>query len=92
VKLYKVNIHELDILNQTIRDEHTALQMAFTALEDKLVLAQKENTSLLDKLISYKAKVSLVHKFIMEKKLIKTSFLRIVFIDLRTSPWLGGAQ
>lgn len=36
VSLYEKSNKELKYLNDTLRDEHTALQLAFTALEDKL--------------------------------------------------------
>ncbi|XP_066141833.1 autophagy-related protein 16-1 isoform X6 [Euwallacea fornicatus] len=46
---------DLRYLNETIRDEHQALQLAFTALEDKLRKAQDENQQLVERLITHKA-------------------------------------
>ncbi|KAL0274567.1 UNVERIFIED_CONTAM: hypothetical protein PYX00_002668 [Menopon gallinae] len=56
VNLYQLNFRELEGLNQTIRDEHTALQLAFAALEEKLRQAQNENRALVNKLMNYKSK------------------------------------
>lgn len=56
VSLYETHVKELDILNQTIRDEHSALQLAFSSLEEKLRQVQTENQRLVDKLINYKSK------------------------------------
>lgn len=56
VNLYQLNFRELAGLNQTIRDEHTALQLAFAALEEKLRQAQNENRALVNKLMKYKSK------------------------------------
>lgn len=36
VKMYENNIKELQHLNQMLRDEHQALQLAFASLEEKL--------------------------------------------------------
>ncbi|CAH1110989.1 unnamed protein product [Psylliodes chrysocephalus] len=47
---------ELQYLNDTLRDEHQALQLLFTSLEDKLREAQKENRDLADRFVKYKAK------------------------------------
>lgn len=47
---------ELKYLNDTLRDEHQALQLAFTSLEDKLRKIQDENRQLIERLIKYKAK------------------------------------
>ncbi|GBP49941.1 Autophagy-related protein 16-1 [Eumeta japonica] len=49
-------MQELQGLNQVLRDEHQALQMAFAALEEKLRKAQDENRTLVERLIKYKAK------------------------------------
>ncbi|XP_066251235.1 autophagy-related protein 16-1 isoform X3 [Euwallacea similis] len=46
---------ELRYLNDTLRDEHQALQLAFTSLEEKLRKAQDENQQLLERLITHKA-------------------------------------
>lgn len=40
IRLYENSIKELQNLNQTIRDEHQALQLAFASLEEKLRKAQ----------------------------------------------------
>ncbi|XP_028130460.1 autophagy-related protein 16-1 [Diabrotica virgifera virgifera] len=48
--------NELQYLWDTLRDEHQALQMLFTSLEDKLRKAQDENRQLVERLIKYKAK------------------------------------
>ncbi|KAF5305956.1 hypothetical protein FQA39_LY09112 [Lamprigera yunnana] len=56
IHMYENNIKELQNLNQTIRDEHQALQLAFASLEDKLRKIQEENRQLLDRLIHYKTK------------------------------------
>lgn len=40
VKMYENNIRELQNLNQMLRDEHQALQLAFASLEEKLRKAQ----------------------------------------------------
>ncbi|XP_044736633.1 autophagy-related protein 16-1 isoform X2 [Chrysoperla carnea] len=50
------NIRELEQLNQVLRDEHQALQLAFASLEEKLRNSQDENRQLLERLIRYKAK------------------------------------
>lgn len=54
--MYQNNIKELENLNQMLRDEHQALQLAFAALEEKLRKAQDENRQLVERLIKYKAK------------------------------------
>lgn len=40
IRMYENSIKELENLNQIIRDEHQALQLAFASLEDKLRKAQ----------------------------------------------------
>ncbi|XP_058791192.1 autophagy-related protein 16-1 isoform X3 [Phymastichus coffea] len=47
---------ELENINQMLKDEHQALQLAFASLEEKLRKAQEENRQLVDRLIKYKAK------------------------------------
>ncbi|KAJ8946512.1 hypothetical protein NQ318_004647 [Aromia moschata] len=47
---------ELKYLNDTLRDEHQALQLAFSSLEEKLRKMQDENRQLVERLIKYKAK------------------------------------
>uniref|UniRef100_A0A1Y1MTA0 Autophagy-related protein 16 domain-containing protein n=1 Tax=Photinus pyralis TaxID=7054 RepID=A0A1Y1MTA0_PHOPY len=56
IRMYQSSIRELENLNQTIRDEHQALQLAFASLEEKLRKLQEENRQLLDRLIHYKTK------------------------------------
>ncbi|KAM3966992.1 autophagy-related 16 [Aphomia sociella] len=56
IQMYENNMNELRGLNQVLRDEHQALQIAFAAIEEKLRKAQDENRSLVDRLIKYKAK------------------------------------
>lgn len=38
--MYEHNVKELQNLNQVLKDEHQALQLAFASLEDKLRKAQ----------------------------------------------------
>lgn len=47
---------ELESINQMLKDEHQALQLAFASLEDKLRQAQEENRQLVERLIKYKAR------------------------------------
>lgn len=47
---------ELKTLNNDLRDEHQALQLAFSALEEKIRKIQDENRQLVERLIKYKAK------------------------------------
>lgn len=47
---------ELMYLWDTLKDEHQALQLLFSSLEDKLRKAQDENRQLVERLIKYKAK------------------------------------
>ncbi|XP_030756725.1 autophagy-related protein 16-1 isoform X2 [Sitophilus oryzae] len=47
---------ELRHLNDALRDEHQALQLAFNALEEKLRRVQDENGELVKRLMGYKAK------------------------------------
>lgn len=54
VKMYQSSISELKNLNACLRDEHTALQLAFASLEDKLRKIQDENRQLVEKLMKYK--------------------------------------
>ncbi|XP_013194000.1 autophagy-related protein 16-1 isoform X2 [Amyelois transitella] len=56
IQMYENNMNELQGLNQVLRDEHQALQIAFASIEEKLRKAQDENRSLVDRLIKYKAK------------------------------------
>uniref|UniRef100_A0A2A4J6Y3 Autophagy-related protein 16 domain-containing protein n=1 Tax=Heliothis virescens TaxID=7102 RepID=A0A2A4J6Y3_HELVI len=56
IQMYETNMAELQGLNQVLRDEHQALQIAFAAIEEKLRKAQDENRSLVERLIKYKAK------------------------------------
>ncbi|XP_044570094.1 autophagy-related protein 16 isoform X2 [Drosophila ananassae] len=56
VQLLHSSLEELKKLNNTMLDEHTALQLAFSSLEDKLRGVQDENRCLLDRLMRYKSK------------------------------------
>lgn len=40
IRMFQNSSRELENLNQVLRDEHQALQIAFAALEDKLRKAQ----------------------------------------------------
>ncbi|XP_055923095.1 autophagy-related protein 16 [Eupeodes corollae] len=54
--MLKSSLEELKKLDTTLRDEHTALQLAFSALEEKMRGIQDENRSLLERLMKYKSK------------------------------------
>ncbi|XP_025416113.1 autophagy-related protein 16-1 [Sipha flava] len=56
ISLYQKNNSELKQLNQVLKDEHQALQLAFTKLEEKLRKSQDENRELVDRLMTYKSK------------------------------------
>ncbi|KAL0133229.1 hypothetical protein PUN28_000771 [Cardiocondyla obscurior] len=47
---------DLEGINQMLKDEHQALQLAFASLEEKLRKAQEENRQLIERLIKYKAR------------------------------------
>ncbi|XP_071860018.1 autophagy-related 16 isoform X3 [Bombus fervidus] len=47
---------ELESINQMLKDEHQALQLAFASLEEKLRKAQEENRQLIERLIKYKTR------------------------------------
>ncbi|XP_053974020.1 autophagy-related protein 16-1 isoform X1 [Hylaeus volcanicus] len=47
---------ELEGINQMLKDEHQALQLAFTSLEEKLRKTQEENRLLIERLIKYKTR------------------------------------
>ncbi|XP_076682427.1 autophagy-related 16 isoform X4 [Andrena cerasifolii] len=47
---------ELENINQMLKDEYQALQLAFTSLEEKLRKAQEENRQLVERLIKYKTR------------------------------------
>ncbi|KAL7288499.1 hypothetical protein TKK_0017464 [Trichogramma kaykai] len=53
---YAAREKELENINQMLKDEHQALQLAFASLEEKLRKAQEENRQLVDRLIKYKSK------------------------------------
>lgn len=55
VQMYTTSNQELQNLNSCLRDEHTALQLAFAALEERLRKAQDENRTLVEKLMKYKS-------------------------------------
>ncbi|XP_043470021.1 autophagy-related protein 16-1-like isoform X2 [Leptopilina heterotoma] len=56
ISKYVMKEKELENINQTLKDEHQALQLAFASLEEKLRKAQEENRQLVERLIKYKAK------------------------------------
>ncbi|XP_050427904.1 autophagy-related protein 16-1 [Adelges cooleyi] len=56
IALYQKNNSELKQLNQVLKDEHQALQLAFTKLEEKLRKSQDEGRELVDRLMTYKSK------------------------------------
>ncbi|XP_034116112.1 autophagy-related protein 16 isoform X2 [Drosophila nasuta] len=56
VQLLNSSLEELKKLNTTLLDEHTALQLAFSSLEDKMRSVQDENRCLLERLMRYKSK------------------------------------
>ncbi|XP_043527692.1 autophagy-related protein 16-like, partial [Frieseomelitta varia] len=47
---------ELEGVNQMLKDEHQALQLAFASLEEKLRKVQEENRQLIERLIKYKTR------------------------------------
>ncbi|XP_070161578.1 autophagy-related protein 16-1 isoform X2 [Polyergus mexicanus] len=47
---------EIECINQMLKDEHQALQLAFASLEEKLRKTQEENRQLIERLIKYKAR------------------------------------
>lgn len=56
VSMLEKSNKELKYLNDTLRDEYQALQLAFNSLEEKLRKIQEENGQLLDRIIKYKAR------------------------------------
>ncbi|XP_046672620.1 autophagy-related protein 16-1 isoform X2 [Homalodisca vitripennis] len=56
IELYQRSNTELKALNQVLKDEHQALQLAFTHLEAKLRKVQDENREIIDRLKQYKSK------------------------------------
>ncbi|XP_044261809.1 autophagy-related protein 16-1 isoform X3 [Tribolium madens] len=56
ISLFDRNNKELNLLNEALRDEHQALHLAFTCLEDKMRKLQDENRQLLDRFMKYKTK------------------------------------
>ncbi|XP_017865674.1 PREDICTED: autophagy-related protein 16 isoform X2 [Drosophila arizonae] len=56
VQLLHSSLEELKKLNTTLLDEHTALQLAFSSLEEKMRNVQDENRYLLERLMRYRAK------------------------------------
>ncbi|XP_063906656.1 autophagy-related protein 16-1 isoform X2 [Zophobas morio] len=56
ITLFDRNNKELKLLNEALRDEHQALHLAFTCLEDKLRKLQDENRQLVERLMNYKTK------------------------------------
>lgn len=55
VQMLMTSNQELQNLNSCLRDEHTALQLAFTSLEERLRKAQNENQGMVEKLMKYKS-------------------------------------
>lgn len=53
---YLAREREYESINQMLKDEHQALQLAFASLEDKLRKSQEENRQLVERLIKYKAR------------------------------------
>ncbi|XP_011865476.1 PREDICTED: autophagy-related protein 16-1 isoform X2 [Vollenhovia emeryi] len=47
---------DIEGINQMLKDEHQALQLAFASLEEKLRKTQEENRQLIERLIKYKAR------------------------------------
>lgn len=56
VQMLSSSIHELKELNTILRDEHRALDLLHTSLEEKLRKSQTENGQLVERLIKFKAK------------------------------------
>lgn len=56
IQMLKNNLEELKGLNTILKDEHTALQLAFGALEEKYRKTADENRTLVERLIKYKSK------------------------------------
>ncbi|XP_054726577.1 autophagy-related protein 16-like isoform X2 [Anastrepha obliqua] len=56
VDMLKSSLEQLKKLNTTLLDEHTALQLAFSSLEEKMRGVQDENRCLLDRFMRYKSK------------------------------------
>lgn len=56
IQMYKSSMQELESLNQIIRDEYNANQLALTALEEKLRKTQDENRQLVERLVLYKSR------------------------------------
>ncbi|BFZ00253.1 hypothetical protein BsWGS_03292 [Bradybaena similaris] len=52
----RLAVTELEEANQTLKDEHQALQMAFTAQEEKYRKAQEDNSELVQRWMELKAK------------------------------------
>lgn len=57
IRMFRTNENELKALNNTLRDEHTALHLHCSSLEDKLRKAQDDNQQLLEKIIHYEKRV-----------------------------------
>lgn len=71
VKMYENNIKELQNLNQMLRDEHQALQLAFASLEEKLRKAQVSKITLTQPCLLqlYKSVSPIVHSLFRETAL-----------------------
>lgn len=57
IRMFRTNEVEMKALNNTLRDEHTALHLHCSALEDKLRKAQDDIQKLLEKLMHYEKRV-----------------------------------
>ncbi|XP_033760176.1 autophagy-related protein 16-1-like [Pecten maximus] len=56
IKNLELTIMELEATNQMLKDEHQALQLAFTALEEKYRKAQEDNRELVERWMDQKSK------------------------------------
>ncbi|XP_023289344.1 autophagy-related protein 16-1, partial [Orussus abietinus] len=56
ISRYITKERELENINQMLKDEYQALQLAFSSLEEKLRKAQEENRQFVERLIKYKSK------------------------------------
>ncbi|CAK9813331.1 Autophagy-related protein 16-1 [Anthophora plagiata] len=56
ISKYLSRERELESINQMLKDEHQALQLAFSSLEEKLRKSQEENRQLIERLIKYKTR------------------------------------
>lgn len=92
IRMFRTNEVELKALNNTLRDEHTALHLHCTALEEKLRKAQDDNQKLLEKLIHYEKRV--LDKLNEENELNqrrRTDKMRRDLEDAATDPTSSGS-